>query len=71
MPDRTLPERGQVYVEVHIDTEGNVVDARVISNSKYPTTVTNKRILDDCVAKAKTAKYSKGKEELRIILFHH
>lgn len=69
MPDITLHETGVVYVEVHIDTEGNVIEARVISNSKYPTTVTNKRILDDCVAKAKTAKYRPGKEELRVIVF--
>jgi len=69
MPDLTVSETGQVYVEVHVDTEGNVIEARVINNSKYPTTITNSRIQADCVAKAKTAKYRKGKEELRIIVF--
>ena len=70
MPDFTIPITGQVYVEVHVDTEGNVVEARVINNSKYPTTITNPQILADCVASAKTAKYRPGKEELRIIVFN-
>lgn len=69
MPDLTVSETGQVFVEVHIDADGNVLEARVISNSKYPTTITNRRIQTECVAKAKTAKYKKGKEELRIIVF--
>lgn len=69
MPDITIPVDGQVFVEVHIDTEGTVVDARVVNDTKYPTTVTDSRILSDCIAAAKTAKYRKGKEELRIIVF--
>jgi len=69
MPDLTLSETGVVYVEVHVDAEGNVIEARVINTNKYPTTITNPRIQADCVAKAKTAKYRKGKEELRIIVF--
>jgi hypothetical protein len=69
MPDLTVNEAGTVYVEVHISADGKVVDARVINNSKYPTTITNSRIQADCVAKAKTAKYKPGKEELRIIVF--
>ena len=69
MPDLTVTETGMVYVEVHISTDGKVVDARVINNSKYPTTITNSRIQAECVAKAKTAKYKPGKEELRIIVF--
>ncbi|MCQ2265818.1 MAG: hypothetical protein MJZ46_07270 [Bacteroidales bacterium] len=69
MPDLTVSETGQVFVEVHIDTDGNVLDARIIDNSKYPTTIANRRIQAECVAKAKTAKYKKGKEELRIIVF--
>ena len=69
MPDLTVSETGTVYVEVHVDVNGNVLEARVINNSKYPTTITNSRIQADCVAKAKTAKYKKGKEELRIIVF--
>lgn len=69
MPDLTVSETGQIYVEVHVDTEGNVIEARVINNSKYPTTITNPRIQADCVSKAKTAKYRKGNEELRIIVF--
>ncbi len=69
MPDLTVTELGVVYVEVHISTDGTVVDARVVNNSKYPTTITNSRIQAECVAKAKTAKYKPGKEELRIIVF--
>ena len=69
MPSLTVTELGVVYVEVHISTDGTVVDARVINNSKYPTTITNSRIQAECVAKAKTAKYKPGKEELRIIVF--
>jgi protein TonB len=69
MPEQTVSETGQVCVEVHVDADGNVIDARVISNNKYPTTITNRSIQAECVAKAKTAKYVKGKEELRIIVF--
>lgn len=69
MPDLTVSESGVVFVEVHVDTDGNVIDARVVSTDKYPTTITDKHILEDCVARAKTAKYRKGKEELRIIVF--
>jgi hypothetical protein len=56
-------------VEVHISTEGRVVDARVINNSKYKTTITNRNIQQQCVARAKQAIYKPGKEELRIIIF--
>lgn len=69
MPDMNVNESGQVFVEVHIDADGNVIDAHVVNNSKYPTTITNSQIRAECVAKAKTAKYRKGKEELRIIVF--
>lgn len=69
MPDLMVAETGQIYVEVHVDEDGNVIDARVINNSKYPTTVANASVQAECVAKAKTAKYKKGKEELRIIVF--
>ncbi len=69
MPDLTVSETGQVYVEVHVSADGTVIDARVVNNSKYPTTITNRKIQADCVAKAKTAKYKQGKEELRIIVF--
>lgn len=69
MPDVTVNEDGVVYVEVHIEASGKVVEARVINNRKYPTTITNSRIQAECVAKAKTARYKPGKEELRIIVF--
>lgn len=69
MPDLTVNETGQVYVEVHVSADGTVIEARVVNNSKYPTTITNSRIQAECVAKAKTAIYKKGKEELRIIVF--
>lgn len=62
-------EKGVVYVEVHVNEAGNVLEARIISNNQFPTTITNLKIQADCVARAKTAKYNKGKEELRIIKF--
>lgn len=69
MPDLTVNEQGQVYVEVHVGEDGLVKNARVISTPKYPTTITNARIQQECVRKAYTAKYKPGKEELRIIVF--
>lgn len=69
MPNLTVNEEGTVYVEVHVNADGSVAEARVINNNKYPTTITNARIQAECVAKAKTAKYKPGKEELRIIIF--
>lgn len=69
MPNLTLPEIGYVYVEVHVDAEGNVIEARILNNSRYNTTISDPKILSDCISKAKTVKYFKGKEELRIIVF--
>ena len=69
MPNLTINEVGKVYVEVHVSETGTVTDARVINNSKYPTTITNSKIQQECVAKAKTARYKPGNEELRIIVF--
>jgi len=69
MPELNVSEPGTVYVEVHVDEAGVVVDARVITSRKYPTTITDSRVQAQCVAKAKTAKYRPGKEELRIIVF--
>lgn len=69
MPELNVTEPGTVYVEVHVDESGVVVDARVITSRKYPTTITDSRVQAQCVAKAKTAKYRPGKEELRIIVF--
>lgn len=69
MPELNVSEPGTVYVEVHVDESGVVVDARVITSRKYPTTITDSRVQAQCVAKAKTAKYRPGKEELRIIVF--
>lgn len=69
MPDLTVSEVGRVYVEVHVAADGTVLDARVINTSTYPTTITNAKIREECVRKAKTAKYKPGKEELRVILF--
>ena len=69
MPNLTISENGRVYVEVRVAEDGTVTDARVISNNNYPTTITNAKIQQECVAKAKTARYKPGKEELRIIVF--
>ena len=67
--DATVNEEGQVCVEVHIAADGHIIDARVINNNKYKTTITNRNIQQQCVARAKQAIYKPGKEELRIIIF--
>ena len=70
MPDVSLKEKnGVVYVEVHVTAAGDVIDAKIISNAQYPTTITDRNILNSCVQRAKTAKYAPGKEELRVIVF--
>ncbi|MCL2246986.1 MAG: energy transducer TonB [Lentimicrobiaceae bacterium] len=69
IPDVNISENGVVYVQVHVTAQGTVVDARIVSTSKYPTNITNAKILDDCLARARSAKYVTGKEELRIIVF--
>ena len=68
--DATVNEEGQVCVEVHIAADGHVIDARVINNSRHKTTITNRNIQQQCVARAKQALYKPGKEELRIIVFN-
>ena len=67
--DATINQEGQVCVEVHIAADGHVIDARVINNSKYKTTVTDRNVQQQCVARAKQILYKPGKEELRIIVF--
>ena len=70
-PDITLDvhESGSVYVEVEIDENGNVIAAKVISNSKYPTSITSSSIREECVRRAKGVKYLSGKHEYRVIMF--
>ena len=67
--DVSVSEGGQVCVEVHIAANGQVISAQVISKKNYQTTISNKNIQQQCVAKAKQARYVPGKEELRIIVF--
>ena len=69
IPDMTIKEEGKVYVEVHVNEDGYVIDAKIISNQKYPTSITSSIIRNECLQKARQAKYVKGKEELRIIVF--
>jgi len=69
IPDVNINENGVVYVEVHVTAKGNVINARIISTTKYPTTITNAKIQQECLARALSAKYVAGKEELRIIVF--
>lgn len=69
IPDLTIKEEGKVYVEVHVSEDGTVLDAKVISSQKYPTSITSAVIRNECIQRAKQAKYVKGKEELRIIVF--
>ena len=69
IPDVNISENGVVYVEVHVTEKGNVINARILSTPKYPTNITNAKILEDCLTRAFNAKYITGKEELRIIVF--
>lgn len=69
MPELTVDEVGKVYVEVLVEADGSVADARILNNSQYPTTITNSNILNNCIRKAKTAKYRPGKTEFRVIIF--
>ena len=69
IPDVNINENGVVYVEVHVTAQGNVINARILSTPKYPTTITNAKIQQECIARASSAKYAAGKEELRIIVF--
>ena len=67
--DATVNEEGQVCVEVHVAADGHVLDARVINNSKHKTTITDSKIQQQCIERAKQALYKPGREELRIIIF--
>ena len=69
IPDVNINEDGVVYVEVHVTEQGNVINARILSTPKYPTNITNAKIQQECLARALSAKYVTGKEELRIIVF--
>jgi len=69
IPDGNISENGVVYVEVHVTAQGNVINARILSTQKYPTNITNPKILEDCLTRALNAKYVTGREELRIIVF--
>ena len=69
IPDVNINENGVVYVEVHNNAQGNVINARIISNDKHPTTITDAKVQQECINRALSAKYVAGKEELRIIMF--
>jgi outer membrane biosynthesis protein TonB len=69
IPDVNINENGVIYVEVHVTAQGNVINARILSTPKYPTNITNAKTQQDCLARALSAKYITGKEELRIIVF--
>jgi outer membrane biosynthesis protein TonB len=69
IPDVNINETGVVYVEVHVTAQGNVINARILSTQKYPTNITNAKVQEECLARALSAKYVTGKEELRIIVF--
>lgn len=69
IPDMTIKEEGVVYVEVHVNADGTVQDAKVLNTSKYPTSITSAAIRNECLNRAKNVKYVSGKEELRIIVF--
>jgi len=69
IPDVNINENGEVYVEVHVTAQGNVINARILNTPKYPTNITNAKILEECLKRALNTKYERGKEELRVIIF--
>jgi len=69
IPDVNISEIGVVYVEVHINTQGKVINARILNTQEHPTTITNAKVQQACIERALSAKYVAGKEELRIIMF--
>jgi len=69
IPDVNIDENGVVYVEVHVSAQGNVTGVRILNTQKYPTNITNSKVLQECLNRAKDAKYVAGREELRIIVF--
>jgi hypothetical protein len=69
IPDMTIREDGVVYVEVHVNADGSVKEARILNTSKHPTSITSSAIRNECLNRAKNVKYVSGKEELRIIVF--
>lgn len=69
IPDMTIKEDGMVYIEVHVNEDGTVKDAKVLNTPKYPTSITSSVIRNECINRAKNIKYVSGKEELRIIVF--
>jgi hypothetical protein len=69
IPDVNINEIGVIYVEVHVTEQGDVINARILSTPKYPTSITNEKTQQEVLRRALAAKYKSGKEELRIIVF--
>jgi len=69
IPDVNINENGVIYIEVHVTEKGDVINARILSTAKYPTNITNAKTQQECLARALSAKYVSGKEEMRVIVF--
>ncbi|MCL2290040.1 MAG: hypothetical protein FWC34_04960 [Bacteroidetes bacterium] len=69
IPDVNINESGVIYVEVHVTEQGDVINARILSTPKYPTNITNEKTQQEVLRRALAAKYTTGKEELRILAF--
>ena len=67
LPEMPVKENGQVKVRVLVGTDGKVLDADIVPQG---TTITNSAIRQECIAKAKQAKYPpSSKEEYNFIIF--
>ncbi len=67
LPEMPVRENGQVKVRVLVGKDGNVLDADIVPQG---TTITNSAIRQECIAKAKQAKYPpSSQEEYNFIIF--
>lgn len=69
IPDVTIKEEGKVYIRVHVQADGTVIDSKILTTAQYPTSISSSAIQNECLRRAKEAKYLPGKEEFRIIVF--
>lgn len=59
-------DHGTVCVEVFIEENGTVSKANLVPSK---SSITNRSIQQECLAKAKTIRYDRGKKERRYIIF--
>ena len=59
-------DHGTVCIEVFIEEDGTVSKANIVPAK---SSITNRIIQQECLAKAKTIRYDRGKKERRYIIF--